>query len=84
MSYNGRCGPLDENGYSYRSNLVGRRNPYLVTDSVFGNEYSANDGLPKYFLTKQVFEEVNEWLTDNVLQKIESIEEASEVDLISE
>jgi hypothetical protein len=76
LKYTGRCGPLDENGYSGRS-YQHQRNPYLVNDDDLGREYKACGDESKYFHTDQVFQEINEWLNVNVLERIEAAEEAT-------
>lgn len=83
LEYTGRCSPLDENGYSGQ-NYQHSRNPYLVNDDARGREYKACSGESKYFRTHQVFQEINEWLNVNVLERIESIEEVADVELTTE
>jgi hypothetical protein len=76
--------------YTGRANLestrhyLHERNIYLVNDDDLGREYKAEGEEPKYFHTDQVFQEVKDWLTANVLKKIESFDETTKIELSSE
>lgn len=83
LKYTGRSGPLDENGYSSQTYLH-KRHPYLVNDDDLGREYQACGGEPIYFHTNEVFREIIGWLKVNVLERIESVEEATVVELTTE
>lgn len=61
-----------------------RRSHLLMNDTFLGREYKAREGEPKQFSTEDVFREVEEWLNVNVLTKIQSFDEATEVDLTTE
>ncbi len=84
LHYTGRCGPLNKNGYSNRRYLQLIRNPYLVNDDDLGREYKAHEGEPKYFHTCQMFQEFDQWLNKNVLQKIESVKKTENIELTTE
>jgi len=75
LQYNGSCSCKTY----YHS-----RHSSLVNYDDFGREYKAREGEPTSFRTDQVFQEFNEWLQENVLQKIESVEEATNVEPTTE
>ena len=84
LAYDGASLPLSEN--PCRCHYAHKSNPYLI-NATRNNKWGYEDpreNEPQTFETEQVFQEFTDWITSNVLQFIESIEEAKSVELTSE
>ncbi|MEC7838591.1 MAG: hypothetical protein VX777_00975 [Chlamydiota bacterium] len=79
LKYKGSCDPVD-----LTNRYENCKNPYLVNDTEDGKEYRARDEEPTYYNSSEIFREVNDWLTNNILSKIETIKETKKIEAIPE